>query len=95
MGLKEGNKLYVRVDKASGKKVTNKDAEEHMDYVKKIAEERFFVGGMFGNVNGGMILMEAKDLKEARTIFTTDPLIENGLYNCDIFSWKLMVLSEQ
>ena len=95
MKLKKGSKLYVRVDKASKKKITQEDIKDHMDYVEGIAAERFFIGGGFANLNGGMILMEAKNIAEARKIFHDDPLIIKGFYNCEVYAWKLVVMSEQ
>jgi len=95
MNLKKGSKLYVRVDKAAKKKITGEDINDHMEYVEGIASERFFIGGGFANINGGMILMEAKNIAEARKIFQDDPLIAKGFYNCEVYAWKLVVLSEQ
>jgi len=93
--LKKGSVLYVRIDcKIDGKGMTNQDLEDHMTYVKNVAKERYFVGGGFLNVDGGMILFAAENLEEAQKIIRDDPVIERGLYRCDIFEWKLAVLSE-
>ena len=95
MNLKKGSKLYVRVDKVGEEKITQEDIKDHMDYVESIAAERFFIGGGFANFDGGMILMEAKNIAEARKIFHNDPLIMKGFYNCEVYAWKLVVMSEQ
>ena len=95
MQIKKGDKLYVRVDhKVDGKVATDQDFQDHLSCMKKIARERYFIGGGFSNVDGGMILFEAKNFEEANNIFLNDPIIARGLYRYDIFEWDLAVLSD-
>lgn len=94
MNFKKGSKLYVRIDKADKKEMTQHDFQDHLDYVKNIAKERFLMGGGFSNTDGGMILCEAENLEEAQKIFYNDPIIERELYRCEVFEWDLFVLSE-
>ncbi|GLC78337.1 hypothetical protein LBYZC6_04510 [Lacrimispora brassicae] len=70
-----------------------------MEYLQSIAQERYFLAGIFGNMemkdmNGAMILFEAKDFEEAQRIANNDPLIERGFYRCEVYQWNLMFLSE-
>ena len=93
--MKKRNKLYVRIDsRNAGKKTTNQDFEDHMLFVNTLANERYFVGGNFSGVDGGMILLEAKSIEEARTILQADPIIERGLYTFDLYEWNLVVMSK-
>ena len=95
MNFKKGRILYVRIDYKTGEKeMTNQDFEDHLTYVNNIAKERFFLGGGFGNIDGGMILLEAGSLEEAQKIAHNDPIIERGLYRCDVYKWELVVLSD-
>ena len=95
MRLKKGNKLYVRIDyKVENKDMTHQDFQDHLTYVKNVASEQYFVGGGFSNIGGGMILLEAVNLEEAQKVFHNDPIIERGLYRCEIFEWELVVSSE-
>lgn len=100
MKLTEGSVLYVRIDyKAEKKEATNQDAQDSMDYLQSIAKERYLLAGVFGDlefedINGAMILFEAKDLEEAQKIAHRDPIIERGFYRCEIYRWNLMLLSE-
>ena len=92
--LKKGSTLYVRVDhKAEEKNIAPHDFEDHLTYVRNVAEERYFIGGGFSNIDGGMCLFEAKNLEEAQNIAQNDPIIKKGLYRYEIFEWKLAVLS--
>ncbi|MCL1820682.1 MAG: YciI family protein [Oscillospiraceae bacterium] len=95
MYLKKGNRLYVRVDTAGEKDMTPKDIEDHLTYVKNIAEERYFIGGAFSNINGGLCLFESDNLEEAQKIAQNDPIIQRGFYQCEVYEWELMVLSEE
>ena len=93
--MKKKSKLYVRIDSRNeGKSATNQDFEDHMLFVNTLAKERYFVGGDFSSVDGGMILLEAKNIEEARAILQADPIIERGLYTFDLYEWNLIVMSE-
>jgi len=74
--MKKGDKLFVRTDyKVQGAKVGAGDFNDHIEYLKGIAAERYFIGGGFVNRDGGMIVFEAKDLAEAKEISDKDPII--------------------
>ncbi|AKN31321.1 hypothetical protein Ccar_10825 [Clostridium carboxidivorans P7] len=94
--MKKGDKLFVRIDyKNSEKEVTSKDFQDHVEYLKGVAAERYFVGGGFANESGGMIMFEAKDLEEAKTIAEKDPIIQRGLFRVKIYEWDLLILSDK
>jgi len=94
--MKNGSKLYVRIDYKVGEKViTHQDLQDHLDYVKNVASKQYFMGGVFSNATEGMCLFEAENLEEAQKITQCDPIIERGLYRSEIFEWVLVVLSEQ
>ncbi len=95
MVIKKGSLLYVRIDyKIEEKELTQQDFQDHLDYVINTAKERYLLGGGFSNTDGGMIIFEAKNLDEAKEIANNDPIIQRGIYACDVFSWRLEVLSE-
>ena len=95
MNLEKGSILYVRIDyKVEEKEMTQQDFQDHLIYVKNTAKERYLLGGGFSNTDGGMILFEAENLEEALRIVRSDPLIERGIYRCDVYKWELVVLSE-
>lgn len=93
--MKKGDRLFVRIDHRNNElDITPKDFQDHVDYLKGVAVERYFVGGGFANANGGMILFKAKDLEEARVIAEKDPIIERGLFRIELYEWDLLILSE-
>ena len=100
MSLKEGSVLFARIDyKIGDSQETEQDAIDTMEYLQKIARERYLAAGVFGNMelgtmDGAMVLFEAKDLEEAQKIANDDPIIQRGYYRCDVYQWNVMLLSE-
>lgn len=100
MKLKEGSILYARIDYKTGdKEETHQDALDSMEYLQNIARERYLLAGVFGNMeleemDGAMMLYEAKDLAEAQAIAQNDPIIARGFYRFEVYQWNLMILSE-
>jgi len=97
MHIKRGSKLYVRIDyKVGEKRITHQDLQDHLAYVKSIAAERYFMGGIFSkatNSKDGMCIFEAESFEEAEEISQNDPIIRRGLYHYDLYEWDLIVLS--
>lgn len=95
MSMKKGSKLYVRIDRRiEGKDISDQDFQDHLAYVENIAKERYFIGGGFSNIDGGMLVLEAENLEEAQELARKDPLIEKSLYRYELYIWDLVVLSE-
>jgi len=67
---------------------------DHLNYLLNVAEERYFIGGGFTNAPGGMILFEAESFEEAQKVAYNDPIIERGLFRCDIHEWEQEIVSE-
>jgi len=94
--VRKGDKLFVRIDyRNKDKEFGSNDFEEHIDYLKKVAKERYFIGGGFENEKGGMIIFKANDIKKAKEIAENDPIIKRGLYTYKIYEWNLALLSEK
>jgi len=94
--MKQGDKLFVRIDRKNPDlKSAPKDFEEHVQYLKGVAGERYFLGGGFNNAAGGMLVIAAKDLDEARKIADKDPLVERNFYSYELYEWELLILSEE
>ena len=94
--VKKGDKLFVRLDyRNNNKEFGTNDFDDHIDYLEKIAAERFFIGGGFENEKGGMIIFKAKNLKKAKEIAKNDPIIKRDLYTYKLYAWHLVLLSEK
>lgn len=94
--MKKGDKLFVRIDyRNNDEEFGTKDFEDHIDYLKEVAVERFFIGGGFEKEKGGMIIFKANNLAEAEEIAKNDPIIKRGLYTYKIYEWSLVLLSDE
>lgn len=94
--MEVGNKYFVRVDyKIDCNEVGKTDFDDHIEYLQKVSTERFFLGGGFSNAPGGMILFQAKDIKEATRIASDDPLIKRNLYSYELFEWDIVLASKK
>ncbi|MTI67049.1 MAG: hypothetical protein FH753_10700 [Firmicutes bacterium] len=94
--MEKGDKLFVRIDKrVKGSNISSNDFKDHINYVKTIANERYFIGGGFEKKDGGMTLMKANDIEEAKEIAENDPLINRKLYTCEIYEWNIQVLNKK
>lgn len=96
--MKEQSVLYVRTDyKLDERVVTEEEAMASMEYLQQLANERYLLAGVFGNmeteeIDGAMILFEANDLEEAQKISDEDPIIKGGFYRYELKCWNLMVV---
>ncbi len=93
--MEAGKILFVRTDcKIDGTVTSKKDFNDHIDYLAKIADERFFMGGGFLEKPGGMIVYEAINIEEAKKVADGDPLISRGLYRYELTKWEMVLLSK-
>ena len=97
MQMNEQSVLYARTDhKLDEREVTEEEAMASMEYLQQLANERYLLAGVFGDmeteeIDGAMILFEAKDLAEAQRISDEDPIIKGGFYRYELKRWNLMV----
>ncbi len=94
--MQTGKILYVRTDyKIEGTTTSKNDFNDHIDYLKEVSEQRFFMGGGFVKSPGGMIVYEADNMIDARVVAENDPLIKRGLYRYELLEWEMVLLSEE
>lgn len=60
----------------------------HGEYIAKLdGEGRIVAAGGFAD-NGGMAIVRAASLEEARRMLDADPAVESGLFLADLQAWK-------
>ena len=100
MKMQEGNVLYVRIDYKDGcAEETEQDAVDCMEYLQRVAEERYLAAGLFGDMelgtmDGAMLIFEAGDYKEASKIAEEDPIIARGFYKYKLHKWNVMLVQD-
>ncbi len=88
--MSEKNKEYIRfvILLANVKPFTPEIIKEHVAYLKTLDEKGIFVsGGPFIDYKGGMVIVKAANIEEARVIAENDPFIKNGYETFEIRTW--------
>lgn len=98
--MKAGSVIFVRTDiKMGNELVTDEIGMASAEYLQKLAKERYLVAGVFGDmekeeVDGAMLLFEARDIAEAQKLSDEDPIIKSGLYRYELKQWNVMIVPE-
>ncbi len=62
----------------------------HLDYLSRLDRDgKLVLSGPFADRTGGMILVRASSLEEARAIAEADPLVAAGVDTYDLREWRL------
>lgn len=63
--------------------------QPHGAYMKRLLDDgRLYAGGGFVDVDGGMAILRARDMEEARAILAADPAITAGIFQAEIRQWR-------
>jgi uncharacterized protein len=61
----------------------------HGAYIQTLLEQgRLFAGGGFTTSDGGMAVVVAKDIEEARAILAKDPAVTSGIFSARLEHWR-------
>jgi uncharacterized protein len=76
----------------AGKPMQQQKLGPHGAYMRKLtAEGRVVAGGPWLDVDGGMGIVRAASLDEAKAVLAADPAITSGVFTAEIRTWQLMV----
>jgi len=68
----------------------------HAAYMQRLQDEgRLFAGGGYVNADGGMAIVSAANLEEARAILAADPAITSGIFVAELRHWRPRFRVEQ
>lgn len=60
----------------------------HAAYMGQLFEQgRLFAGGGYTNVDGGMAIVIASDIDEARAMLAADPAVVDGIFAAELRQW--------
>jgi uncharacterized protein YciI len=84
---------FVKIEKGIVNKSTfDKFVTAHKSYVKQLIANGYQAKtGYWGEFGGGMMLFQATDLEEAKTIVAHDPLVQNGCVDYQLYEWRIVV----
>lgn len=68
----------------------------HAAYMQQLQDEgRLFAGGGYASDDGGMAIVVAADLDEARAILAADPAITSGIFVAELRHWQVRFRTEE
>ena len=78
--------LYViMLTKNPGRSFTDEAVQAHVEHIKELdRKERLVLCGPFLDGEGGMIVIRASSIIEARSIAEADPFVTGGFETCEI-----------
>jgi uncharacterized protein YciI len=72
----------------AGRPMREQDLRAHAAYhARLLAEGRGFAGGGYVGEDGGMAIVRAADMAEARAMLAADPAIVNGVFVAELRQW--------
>lgn len=91
-GCYEGyDELYViLLSKIEGKCLTKDLIKEHVQFLQKLEKDnKLVLCGPFSDYDGGMIIIKASSIDEAKRIAYSDPFVKNEAERCEVRTWQL------
>jgi uncharacterized protein YciI len=68
----------------------------HGAYMQQLLNEgRLFAGGGYVNADGGMAIVIAADLEDARAMLAADPAIASGIFVAELRQWRPRFASDE
>ena len=83
---------FVKIEKGIvEKEVFDRYVDQHINYVKKLAENGHQPKtGYWGELGGGMMIFQAESLDEAEAIVSEDPLVKNNCVEFMLHQWVIV-----
>ena len=73
----------------AGLPMARQNLREHAAYhARLVAESRSVAAGGYVGEEGGMAIIRAADLTEARAMLAADPAIQNGVFVAELRQWQ-------
>src|SRR5262245_59945220 len=68
----------------------------HAAYMQRLMDEgRLFAGGRYMNADGGMAIVTAGGIEEARAMLAADPAITSGIFVAELRHWRVRFRTDQ
>jgi uncharacterized protein YciI len=61
----------------------------HAAYMQRLMDEgRLFAGGGYASDDGGMAIITAASIEEARAMLAADPAVVSGIFTAELRHWR-------
>lgn len=68
----------------------------HAAYIQQLQTEgRLFAGGGYASDDGGMAIVTAANIEEARALLAADPAITSGIFVAEVRHWRVRFRNEE
>ena len=72
----------------AGAPITEQGLGPHAAYMGELQQRgRLFAGGGYTNADGGMAIVSASGIEEARALLAADPAIVSGVFTAELRGW--------
>lgn len=83
-------KYVILLSMNPGKSFTEDLIRGHVAYLRELeALGKLVMCGPFTDYPGGMVILEAENLEEARALAERDPFIKSGTENYELRTWEI------
>lgn len=83
-------RFVILLNTVEGTSTTETLIRAHVEYLRKLDRDgRLVMCGPFTDFKGGMVIIQAKNLDEARSIANQDPFVIGGVRTFEIRTWEL------
>lgn len=83
-------RFVIFLTSIDGKKTSEELIRNHISFLRKLDKEKKLVMcGPFTDKKGGMIVLKAANLEEAKKIAANDPFVREGIRRFEVRSWEL------
>ncbi|MEF2967575.1 YciI family protein [Paenibacillus sp. M1] len=83
-------KYVILLSMNPGKSFNEELIREHVAHLRELqAMGKLVMCGPFADYPGGMIVIEAADLEEARALAERDPFVKSGTENYELRAWEI------
>jgi uncharacterized protein YciI len=75
-----------------GKPIGEQGLQQHLEYWLKYGEEgKVLAGGPFMDSSGGIMVLEVKDVEEAKNLVSKDPAVTDKKLKPEIHQWRPVI----
>ncbi len=86
----EFTRFVILLNGIQGKTATPEQIKGHVAFLRQLdKEKRLVLCGPFTNYAGGMVIIKAGSLEEAKEISNRDPFVKEGIRMPEIRTWEL------
>lgn len=88
--MKSSNRLYVILLHYTENKMSRELVEAHVTYLRQLESDgRLVLCGPFAENWGGMVIVRASSIEEAKQISAQDPFVTSGFRRPEVLTWHL------